>query len=117
MTWSKTADDRRKDARTYNGDYRRKRKRQLERVPVCELRLEGCTYHATQADHIYGAAADPDHNSLRSVCLSCHRKRTARDQGLGFRAGNGKGRTGNPAPKPPRTNWGDDPLPRPATRW
>jgi hypothetical protein len=50
----------------------------------CEARLEDCQGAASQADHIYGLAADPEHRHLRAVCKSCHGKITAQ-QGGGYR--------------------------------
>lgn len=43
----------------------------------CELGYEGCQGTATEADHVDGLAADPDHRHLRAVCKSCHARRTA----------------------------------------
>jgi 5-methylcytosine-specific restriction protein A len=44
----------------------------------CELALPGiCAGTATEADHILGLAADPQHTALRAVCSPCHRARTA----------------------------------------
>lgn len=60
----------------------------------CELRLDGCQGAAAEVDHIHGLAADPQHQHLRAVCKSCHRKRTA-EQG---NAAKGGGRKRDPDP-------------------
>jgi hypothetical protein len=65
----------------------------------CQLRLEGCQGAASEVDHIYGLASDPNHQHLRAVCKSCHRKRTAQ-QGNEAK-GNRPGRT---APDPPSSS-------------
>jgi 5-methylcytosine-specific restriction endonuclease McrA len=103
MPWDKkTPAERQRSNRTYGADWRRKRQAQLERDRWrCQLQLEGCQGAASEVDHILGAQADPNHTALRSVCSSCHKKRTA-EQGGGWRKRNG------PAPDPPhqaRTQW------------
>ena len=43
---------------------------------VCALRLEGCTFIATEADHIIPVAEGGDEYALwngRAVCSHCHR--------------------------------------------
>jgi hypothetical protein len=44
----------------------------------CELGLDGCTYRATEVDHVNGIDNDPNHTNLRAACTSCHRKVTAK---------------------------------------
>jgi 5-methylcytosine-specific restriction enzyme A len=85
VTWSKTREDRRQDAQRYGAAWRKARRRQLEADGYrCVLGLPGCTVRATTVDHIDGAASDPHHQRLRSLCEACHRKVTAQ-QGGGFR--------------------------------
>lgn len=68
MPWTKTAESRRQDAKRYGPAWRQARKRQLEQDSYrCQLQLDGCTYWATQVDHIHGAENDPGHRHLRSV--------------------------------------------------
>lgn len=43
----------------------------------CQIRMEGCQGAASEADHIDGLAADPQHKRLRATCVSCHRKVTS----------------------------------------
>lgn len=83
--WTKTAADRQRDAQVYGAEWRKARAAQLRRQPDCELRYDGiCLSVATEVDHILGAARDPRHRWLRSVCSPCHRRVTAR-QGGGYR--------------------------------
>lgn len=66
----------------------------------CEIRTPGtCTGAASEADHIYGLANDPEHKHLRAACEACHRAVTARQ--------------GNAA----RTTQVTDPQPQPRTAW
>jgi 5-methylcytosine-specific restriction endonuclease McrA len=86
MTWNKTRADRQRDNVVYGHRYRKARQECLERAAwQCQIRLEGCTVRATQADHEGGAANDPEHRTLRAACESCHRKVTAQ-QGGGYRS-------------------------------
>ena len=104
MPWQKTPEERPCSSRVYGAEWKRKRQAQLERDRYrCQLQLESCTGRATEVDHLYGAAADPSHNHLRSVCSSCHKRRTAQ-QGGGFGANPGKRRAPDP-PHRPRTRW------------
>lgn len=45
---------------------------------VCQLGYDGCTWHATEVDHIVplasGGTADPD--NLQACCHSCHAIKT-----------------------------------------
>ena len=102
MPWPTDRESKRRSDATYNAEYRRNRKICLERARWrCEIRLEGCTRRATQADHITPVSRGGGHGlgNLRAACESCHRKVTAQ-QGGGFRA----------AAKA-------DPQPRPTTAW
>jgi 5-methylcytosine-specific restriction protein A len=77
----------RKDPAYGRADWKRARLACLQQARWrCQLRLEGCTGAATEADHIHGLASDPQHKHLRAVCKSCHAKRTA-EQGHGGRRG------------------------------
>jgi 5-methylcytosine-specific restriction enzyme A len=55
---------------------------------VCQLGYPGCTWHATEVDHIVplasGGTADPD--NLQAVCESCHVIKTAAEKLTGIRA-------------------------------
>ena len=105
MTWKKTPDDRRQDAKRYGPKWRKARDAQLARDRKrCQIRLDGCTTIATTVDHIIGAANDPDHKHLRSACENCHGKVTAA-QGGGFRR------------RKPKPAFADDPRPRTGTQW
>lgn len=64
----------------------------------CQLRLDGCQGAASEVDHIHGIDADPQHRFLRSVCSSCHKKRTAQQSGEARR---GKTRTPKASDPPP----------------
>ncbi len=100
MPWSNDRASRARSNKTYDHRWRKARADQLKRQPRCELGLDGCTIRATEVDHVIGAAADPDHRHLRSVCTPCHRKVTAQ-QGGGYR---GRGSTPDPEPRP-STQW------------
>ena len=91
-----------KDARIYGTpEYKRARKACLERASYrCEIKYDDeCTGRATQADHVYGASADPHHRHLRAGCEHCHGRVTAQ-QGGGARSP----KISDPAPVP-RTAW------------
>jgi hypothetical protein len=47
---------------------------------LCELRLPGCTYRATDVHHA-GDRFDHSLSKLKAACRSCHKKETA-DQGV-----------------------------------
>jgi hypothetical protein len=53
--------------------------------PVCWLRLKGCTYWSTTADHVIPVRDRPDlalvRANLRGACLACNRRRRARPVG------------------------------------
>lgn len=67
-------------ARVYDADWKRLRMVMLARFPVCS-----CGKKATDVDHIQSWRSRPDlrldPENLRTLCHSCHSKRTARDQG------------------------------------
>jgi 5-methylcytosine-specific restriction protein A len=69
--------------RGYDAVWRRVRIAHLRREPLCRFCAErGVTTPATEVDHVVamadGGAHDP--SNLRSLCKSCHSRRTARDQ-------------------------------------
>lgn len=103
MPWDNSPAARARSNRVYGAAWRRARAAQLQRQPNCELRYDGCHGRADQVDHILGAGADPGHQALRSVCGPCHRKRTASEQGLGYRK--------------PAADRITDPAARPTTTW
>jgi 5-methylcytosine-specific restriction endonuclease McrA len=92
MPWSKTADDRRRDAATYgDAEYQRNR-----RIVLAEAggRCEQCgtTMRRLQVDHIVAVTAGGGHDldNLRALCSgpgSCHAAKTA-TEGQGFRQRN-----------------------------
>ena len=96
MPW----DTARKDPAYGSAEWKRARAACLRRANHrCELGLEGCQGTATEADHVLGLAADPNHTNLRAVCTSCHRKVTAQQ-------GNAKRKRGRREPRfVPRTKW------------
>lgn len=53
--------------------------------PVCWLRLQGCTYWSTTADHVIPYVVRPDlalaRWNLRGACLPCNRRRRDRPVG------------------------------------
>lgn len=61
----------------------------------CTVRGPGCLGAATEVDHIYGLAADPQHRHLRSVCSVCHKALTSTQSSRGHRE----------PPAQPRTRW------------
>jgi 5-methylcytosine-specific restriction protein A len=73
--------------RGYGGRWRTIRARKLRRDPQCEgWPVPGsCTRPATEVDHIDGDTANVHASNLRSLCGTCHRRRTAHDQPGGFR--------------------------------
>ena len=96
MPWSTTPEKRARDAVRYGHAWRKRRAAQLRAEPYCRIQGPSCTGRATEVDHIIGADADPGHQHLRSVCATCHRKRTAAEQGLGYRSG---GSRSDPEPR------------------
>ncbi len=76
------------NARGYDYQWSKVRKLHLNANPLCVFCLErGIVTEATDVDHIKSLADHPelktDPTNLRSLCHSCHSKRTWRDQGLG----------------------------------
>lgn len=71
--------------RGYDARWRRTRAAQLRRQPICP-----CGSLATDVDHIdgLGPKAPLGHtaSNLRSLCHSCHSRRTGRDQPGGWAA-------------------------------
>jgi hypothetical protein len=88
----------------YGAGYRRKRLAAMQRAGWrCEIRIEGiCIGAASECDHEYGIAADPDHHHLRAACAPCHAHVTARQ-------GKSGSRQRDPDPLPGRTNWDGKP--------
>lgn len=83
-------------------EYRRARKACLERATYCALAIPGiCTGKPTQADHVDGIAADPEHKRLQAVCAPCHDVKTAAERRAAL-AGGKKIRDPQPSP---RTEW------------
>ena len=100
MPWSNSPADRKRSSAVYGAAWRKARDAAMRRANwKCELRMDGCQGAASEVDHIDGAANDPQHKRLRSVCSSCHAKRTAQ-QGGGYR----RGRAADPDPVR-RTQW------------
>lgn len=49
---------------------------------ICQLKYEGCTHRATQADHTINVKSDGDRydvNNGQAVCTPCHDKKTRRE--------------------------------------
>ncbi|WP_372510800.1 HNH endonuclease [Mycobacterium montefiorense] len=62
---------------------------------MCQLRLPGCTVHATITDHIVSIASrgqtraqatDPD--DLQAVCPNCHERKTQQESAAALAASN-----------------------------
>lgn len=69
--------------RGYDGPWRRIAAEHLELEPWCRSHLErGLHIRATEVDHILTrrAGGSDDHSNLRSLCKSCHSRRTALEQ-------------------------------------
>ncbi len=61
----------------------------------CQIRGPGCTGVAVTIDHIYGLAADPQHQHLQAACKPCHDAKTSGESNRGHRE----------PPAQPRTQW------------
>jgi 5-methylcytosine-specific restriction protein A len=76
-------------ARGYGGDWRRVRAWHLAHHPLCEdCEERGDVVEATEVDHVERLRDVKTHDgdNLRSLCKSCHSKKTVRvDGGLGRR--------------------------------
>lgn len=71
-------------ARGYDDRWRKIRARHLASEPLCRFcRAAGYIVAADEVDHIIPLAAGGTHDedNLRSLCKSCHSRRTARDRG------------------------------------
>jgi 5-methylcytosine-specific restriction protein A len=69
--------------RGYDAGWERIAAEHLELEPWCRFHLErGEHVRATEVDHILArrAGGTDDHDNLRSLCKSCHSRRTAIDQ-------------------------------------
>lgn len=97
MPWSKTPQDRARDAVRYGPAWKKARQAALNRAGH---RCEKCgSRRELSVDHIHGAAADPGHHHLQVLCGTCHRAKTAAE------SNQGRGRTGSDAPVQARTRW------------
>ena len=69
-------------ARGYGGKWAKLRRKFLEVFPTCIL----CSARATDVDHIIAKrdGGSDDWGNLRSLCHSCHSRRTGREQSTGF---------------------------------
>ena len=72
-------------ARGYDANWRRLRRMVLNERPLCEdCSARGRAEEATEVDHIDGNVRNLDGTNLKSLCKSCHSKKTvANDGGLG----------------------------------
>lgn len=61
-------------ARGYGATWRRVRRLKLQRSPLCELALEGCTGWATEVHHRDHDTRNNSAANLCSVCRNCHLK-------------------------------------------
>lgn len=91
---TRTTDARRGSAhaRGYTRGWEKYRRWYLRRHPVCVE--PGCTYPATEVDHIirHKGQDDPlfwDESNHQALCKSCHSRKTGREQGQYSRAGGG----------------------------
>jgi 5-methylcytosine-specific restriction protein A len=66
--------------RGYDANWRRLRLLKLRASPMCEA--EGCTAVAQHVDHVVALehGGTNEDGNLRSLCHSCHSRRTVRDQ-------------------------------------
>lgn len=73
--------------RGYGAEWRRVREVKLSLNPLCEdCDANGLTVGATEVDHVTALSAGGTHDlaNLRSLCKSCHSRKTVRcDGGLG----------------------------------
>ncbi len=88
-TTGETPTPRKKTAsRGYGGEWRRVRAWKLAHSPLCEdCNERGLTTAATEVDHVHRLEDGGTHSdeNLRSLCKSCHsRKTVAVDGGLGM---------------------------------
>lgn len=95
MTWR----DEHKDPAYGKAAWKRAREACLRRAGWrCEIRTPGiCLGTASEADHVYGLRADPEHRFLQATCRPCHQAKTAKDQHR---------RRHREPPAEPRTDWG-----------
>jgi 5-methylcytosine-specific restriction endonuclease McrA len=80
MPWQNSPEDRQRSNATYGADWRRARRRAMERAAwKCQIRMEGCQGAATQVDHITPVSQGGGHDlaNLRAARTSCHGKVTA----------------------------------------
>lgn len=71
-------------ARGYGASWRKIRLNHLSLEPLCRFCIDdNLTIEAKVVDHIDGNSSNCVRSNLRSLCTSCHNRRTARDQGYG----------------------------------
>lgn len=71
--------------RGYGREWRKIRERVLTDQPLCEFCMDtGRLTVANVVDHIDGNSRNNDRANLRSLCASCHSRRTAQDQGVAY---------------------------------
>ena len=71
-------------ARGYGGNWQRVRLWHLAHHPLCEdCNERGLTVGATEVDHVERLCDSGDHSegNLRSLCKSCHSRKTVREDG------------------------------------
>lgn len=73
-----------REARGYAWRHRTLSTRYRRKHPTCELRLPGCQFVATDADHIVPIRAGGRSvwGNYQSTCRACHRVKTAADKEL-----------------------------------
>jgi len=71
--------------RGYNARWHKTSKAFLEENPVCVIRGPGCTYIATETDHIEPHKGNKekfwDKSNFQPVCKRCHSRKTAEEDG------------------------------------
>lgn len=62
-------------ARGYGSRWQRISRRQRRRMPFCEIRLPGCTFLATEADHVVPLFLGGTSDRVQSACTNCNSKK------------------------------------------